>query len=251
MKKTLMILGGVFLVLIVGFVGLLVWAHRAGSAHQEKFFQAVLSGDPKQVTALFHPALRDEVDEPVLAVWMKAVKDNLGAFQGLNKTDFNTSSKIEGGATIGESKGTVSFEKGQAQSELKTRDGQIVAFHVTSDKLGGDWFKGPTDTTLYRQRGKECLTYLLGDKCEDAFKMMHENLQKKVPLDQLKAMMADFTGKAGKAKTVTYQSETLEPGGTLTLKVVYKVECEKANPTGTVEFQFDGLKGHLVAFNLK
>jgi len=61
MKKTLIILGVLFLVLIVVLVGVLVWAGSVGQAKQEQFFRAVMSGDAKQVTAMFHPALRDEV----------------------------------------------------------------------------------------------------------------------------------------------------------------------------------------------
>lgn len=251
MKKTLMILGAVFLVLIVVCAGVLVWAQKSGSSHQDKFFQAVLSGDPNQVMAQFDPALCELVDEPVLAAWMTAVKANLGAFQGLSKTDFDTSTKVEGGVTLTESKGTVNFEKGQAQSELKIRNGKIIKFHVTSDKIQDGWFKGPASTGLYRQRGQDFLTFFLTDKVDDAFKMMHKNLQAKLPMDKLKTMMADFVKTAGKLKTITYSSEDLIPGDIYTLKVVYKVECEKQKPTGTIKFQFDGMKGHLTAFNLE
>ena len=90
MKKVLMILGVVFLVVIVGFVALLIWAQRSGNASQEAFFKAVGSGDATQVTAMFHPALREEVDEPVLAAWMQEVKSKLGNFTGLSKSHFNT-----------------------------------------------------------------------------------------------------------------------------------------------------------------
>ncbi len=64
-------------------------------------------------------------------------------------------------------------------------------------------------------------------------------------------MIADFTSKAGKVKSITYESEALESGEVYTLKVIYKIECEKGKPTGTIKFKFDGLKGHLLAFNLE
>ncbi len=251
MKKMLMILGGVFLVLIIVCSGVLVWAQRSGSSHQAKFFEAVLSDDPKRVVVLFDPALCEEVDEPILAAWMVAFKRNLGALKGLSKTDFETTSKIENGATVTESKGTVKFEKGQATSELKTRNDKIVRFHVKSDKMPENWFTGPAGTQLYGQRGKDFFTYFLTDKPDEAFKMMHKNLQAKVPPDKLKVMMADFAGKAGKLKSIAYKSETLISGDTPALKVVYTVESEKQKSTGTIKFQFDGLKGHLVAFNLE
>ncbi|MBN1341582.1 MAG: hypothetical protein JXQ73_02830 [Phycisphaerae bacterium] len=251
MKKILMILGAVFLVLILVCAGVLVWAQRSGSSHQDAFFQAVLSGNAKQVMALFDPALCEQVDEPVLAAWVAAFRDNLGPYKGLSKTDFDTQSKIEGGATITESKGAVDFEKGQARSEIRFRDGKIVAFHVTSDALPDGWFKGPVGTELYRERGKAFLTDFLSGRPDDAFKMMHKRLQTKLPLEKLKAMTTDFVGKAGKLESIVYDSEVLTPGDVYTLRVVYKVACEKQKPTGTVEFQFDGMKGHLLAFNLK
>ena len=155
MKKVLMVLGVVFLCLIGGCTVLLIWAQRSGSAHQQKFFTAVLSGDPKKVMALCHPAMKEEVDAPVLGAWMAVVKANLGEFKGLSKTDFNTSTDYKNGHWITESKGTVNFEKGQAQAELRFINGKIVFFHVTSDKIPVAWFKGPVGTELYKRLKRE------------------------------------------------------------------------------------------------
>ena len=143
MGKVLKILGIVFLVIVVGFVGLLIWAQRKGSAEQEKFFKAVLSGEPKQVMDLLDPSVGDRVDEAVLAAWMSAVKEGLGEFKGLSKTNFNTSSETVNGVAVVESKGTVNLEKGEATSELVLHDGKIVRFFVASEKVGTDWMKAP------------------------------------------------------------------------------------------------------------
>ena len=217
---------------------------------QKRFFKAILSGNPGKVTAMCHPALRDEIDEPVLAAWMAEVKDKLGAFKGLRKTNFSTSTKIENGVKVTESKGMVDFEKGSAESELKYYDGKLIKFNIKSDQLKTDAFPGPTSTDLYRERGKEFLTLFLANKPDETFAMMHSALQKKVPLEKLKTMMAGVTGKAGPTKAITWQSEKLEPGEPLTLKLLYNVECEKAKTVASVEFQFIGFKGHLLAFNL-
>lgn len=84
MKKVLMILGVVFLAVIVGFVLLLVWAGESSAKDQDRFFTAVLSGDPAKVMELIHPEMREEVDEPVLAAWMECVKNHLGSYKGAN-----------------------------------------------------------------------------------------------------------------------------------------------------------------------
>jgi hypothetical protein len=198
---------------------------------------------------MFHPALKEEVDEPVLATWMAVVKKNLGGYQGLSKTDFNTSSKYEDGRKITESSGTVNFEKGQAHAELVFHDGKLVKFFVKSDKLPGDWFTGPTGTELYRERGKEFLTRFMSNQPDAAFSMMHAALKDKMPLDTLTKLVVDNCSKAGKLRAVTYQSENYDPKGQI-LEVRYALECENARAKPLVKFEFAGLKGHLVAFDL-
>jgi len=243
-----MVLGVVFIVVVLGFVAILVWAQRAGAKRQEDFFRAVTSGSPGQVTAQFHPALLEEVDEPVLGAWMQVVKEQLGAFKGLRKTDFDTSVKYEGGVKVTESKGTVEFEKGEASSELVLHGDQVTKFHVASAKIPEDWFKGPTSTELYRERGKVFLTHFLSDRPDEAFKSMHKALQENAPLEKLKGMMAEVAGKAGALKSMSHKSESYDPASQK-LEILYSVACEKAKLVMSAKFQFVGLKGHLVAFN--
>jgi hypothetical protein len=201
------------------------------------------------VTAQFHPALKEEEDEPILAAWMGVVKKNLGNYQGLSKTDFNTSTKYENGQKTTESSGTVNFEKGQAHAELVFLDGKLVKFLVKSEKLPNDWFTGPMGTELYRERGKEFLTRFMSNKPDAAFSMMHPALKDKMPLDKLTKLSAENCSKAGKLRAVTYQSENYDPKEQI-LEVHYALECENASVKPLVKFEFVGLKGHMVAFNL-
>jgi hypothetical protein len=249
MKKVLMVLGVVFLVLIVGVAVLMVWAQRSGSAKQDVFFKAVESGDAKQVTALFHPALLEQVDEPVLAAWMASVKSELGNYTGLSKTDFSTSVKYEDGAKIAESKGTVNFEKGTAKSEITLRDDRIVAWNVVSDKIAPDWFRGPASTELYQQKGRDFLQKALSGDVQAAFDMEHESLQQALPLEKFKAALEDVIRSNGAAKAIQYESAAVAgKSPKLTLKLLYKVEFEKSPVPASVDFQFAGLKGHMTAF---
>jgi hypothetical protein len=249
MKKVLMVLGVVFLVLIVGVAVLMVWAQRSGSATQEVFFKAIGSGDVKQVTALFHPALLQQVDEPVMEAWMASVKSELGHYTGLSKTDFATSMKYEDGAKIVESKGTVNFEKGTAKSEITLRDDRIVAWNVVSDKIAPDWFRGPASTELYQQKGREFLQKALSGDVQAAFDMEHESLQQALPLEKFKAAVESVSRSGGAAKAIQYESSTVAgKPPQLTLKLLYKVELEKGPVPASVKFQFVGLKGHMVAF---
>ena len=251
MKKVLIVAGALFLILVAGFVAVLVWGQRAGQGIQEKFFRAVMSGDPQQVTAMFHPALREEVDEPVLAVWMRAAKEGLGAFQGLSKTDFSTSVEYKDGAKNTESKGKVLFEKGQAQSLLVFRDDQIVKFEIESERIGKDWFKaGPADAVLYLGRGQTFLDAFAGGRTKDAFAMMHAELQKQVPADKLQAMADQVAQAFGKVQSLKPARDEFDPTAQ-TLCVYYRAECEKTPAEADVLFRFLGLKGHILGFNMK
>mgnify|MGYP000209307880 CR=1 FL=1 len=249
MKKVLIVLGVVFLVLIVGAVSLMVVAQQSGSATQEVFFKAVQSGDPGQVTALFDPALLQEVDEPVLAAWMASVKSGLGNYVGLSKTDFSTSMKYDDGVKFVESKGTVNFEKGTATSEITMRDGRIVAWNVVSDKVPADWFRGPASTELYQKKGHDFLQKALSGEVQAAFDMEHESLQQALPLEKFRAALESVSRSGGALKAIQYESSTVSgKAPRLTLRLLYKVEFEKGAVPASVEFQFAGLKGHMTAF---
>jgi hypothetical protein len=222
---------------------ILFWAQRAGSELQTSFFSAVESGDVKQVEALMHPALRKKIDPPILEAWMQEVRGKLGRFQGLSKTDFSTSTKYQGGKKLTESKGTVNFEHGTATSELEFQDDQLVAFSIRSDKIGDDWFKGPTDSTFYRERGQQFLTHFLNGEAEQAFSMMHESLQKAMPLEKLKTLMTGVTAKAGRLQSIAHTEDRFDASKGQRLKVLYQVKCANSQTTAQIDFQFVGLKG--------
>ena len=79
--------------------------------------------------------------------------------------------------------------------------------------------------------------------------MMHPALQKKMPMDKLTALVKETCDKAGKLQSIAFKSEQYDSSDKIH-KVTYTLECEKAKATPTVKFEFDGLKGHLVAFDL-
>ena len=222
----------------------------AGTAYQDKFFAAVASGKPEDVLALMHPAMRQEIDAPVLDAWMKEVNQKLGKCQGLSKADFHTEVKYEDGVKIVESTGTVNFENGTAKSEITYRDDQIVKFNITSDALPPGWLKGLADSTLYRKRGEEFLRFALDGQPDKAFAMMHAALQKKMPLKTLKPALEGMLAKTGKLQSITYDREEFQGGKDgESLTVYYKIAMQNGPVSGRVEYQFVGLKGHILAFN--
>lgn len=250
MGRFLKILGLVFLVLVVLIAGLLFWAQRSGAELQDKFFRAIASGKSEQALALMDPALREKIDEPVLAAWMAAINAKLGPCQGLRKTDFQTSSEIKDGATLTRSKGTVDFQKGAARSELVLRNGLLVQFSVESERLGDKWFQGPATNELYHERGKQLLTLLASGDAAKARAMMHEALQEAMPLEKLQGLLAALREKTGALRSITWQKDEFEDKDGQRLKVLYGAEFEKKPMAGMVQFRFVGLQGHILAFDL-
>jgi hypothetical protein len=216
---------------------------------QEAFYRAVLSGNPQEVYSMFHPDLVGEVDEPVLAMWMAAVKENLGEFKGLSWKDWESSSEIDAGGTTAVSGGTVEFEKGTATSRLVFRDGLVTEFSIESEALRG-WYRVPDETGIYRERGKDFLERFFAGEAEGAFAMMHANLKQKVPVERLGEMIESVRAESGPSVSVVPRSEKPSVGDEVVLKIYYDVECERIETIASVKFEFVGMKGHILGFNI-
>ena len=252
MGKVLKILGVVFLILIVGFVALLIWAQRTGSKHQERFYQAVVSGEVEKGVAQLDPRLVAKMDTPVLAAWAKGVKAGLGEFKGLSKANFNTKSSTQNGVSVVETEGTVLFEKGEGTSTIVLGDGKVVRFYLESDQVTLDWLKDPGVADLCKTRAQEFLTSFLTGKADEAHAMMHAVLQDQLPPEKLTTMIANVAGKAGAMKSVAFDSlKYVHPKGkSFTLLLYYKVVCANDSTTALVTFQFKDMAAHLNSFDL-
>jgi hypothetical protein len=91
----------------------------------------------------------------------------------------------------------------------------------------------------------------MSDKNEAAHQMTHENFRKEFPPEKLKDTIAKVREEAGKLKSVTYKSERfVAKPKDQTLTVFFNVKGEKAELPGKVEFQFSGLKGHIIGFEV-
>jgi hypothetical protein len=250
MKKVLMILGVAFLVLILAFVGLLVWAHGAGEKQQEKFFQTVGTGNPDEFLAMCDPIMADEVDKPVLKMWMDGLNKQLGAYKGLSKADFSASSKTENGKKVVESEGKTLFEKGEAQTKLRSINGKIVYFKVESEKLQPkDWFVKPA-MEFYRRQGETMIELLLTGKESNAREMMHPELQKVYPLEKARAEAKTVLARIGPVKSVELDEEEYTEGDSPVLIIKGTVTGQKGKVTAAVKYQFIGMKGHILAWTV-
>lgn len=251
MGTVLKILGVIFLLLVVGFVALLFWAHGEGEDQQQRFFDAVATNDPAKLVEIMSPELASEVDPPILKLWMKAINDNLGAYQGVSATDFSTNTESTDKGQLTETKGEVEFEKGKAQVRLTLIDDKLVGFEVEAEDMKDvEWFTQP-EPEFYRQRAKTFVENLIALEIDKAYEAMHPGLQKEITQEQLKAGMGRFVQKYGPLKEVEFTGEEFSKSdGTANLIVRMVCTCEKAKLNAFVRFSFEGMKGHLMGFEL-
>jgi len=227
-----------------------VFFHGSGAKKQEAFFDAVYSGDPAKVLALCDPRLTEEVDAPMLATWMRIFAEQHGEYQGLSKSNFSASKKIENGIGVLEIEGTVNFANGPATSKLVLHDDKIVNFNVESEKVLANWAGKPDDTTLYRQRGEEMITHLLTGQHAKAHTMLVQGTGT-TSLTEMESISARAAERLGKLTSITATADEFQqtPEGAF-LEVTYDVICSRGKADGTGVFQMSNLKGHLIRFGL-
>ena len=217
---------------------------------QEDFFKAVQSGKAKELTQQMRPELLVEIDVPVLTAWMNAINDRLGPFKSIQQTGTTS----EGGLTnpIKTSEATIQFERGTASSTLKTMGGKLIGFNVTSNELGDDWFKGPTETKLYEELGQTFIKRFLGGQTDEAYAMCHPALQQAIDAEAFEQMSQQIRGNAGALKSTTFTDSHMDisdDGQYLLLN--YDINCAEATGTCEIKIQFVGMKGHLLGYDFE
>jgi len=252
MKTLLMWLGGIFLLLIVGFGGLLVWAYREGEEQQQRFFDAIASGDPQQFIGLMDKSLAEQVDAPVLRMWMANVKEALGPFQGLAKSKFSTKKNLTEAGWVTESSGDALFQNGTVQVGLTLLGDKLVGYEVSGDLLRNvDWLTESPADEIYRERARRLIGHLVAREADEALAMMHAKLRERITADQLVAGMTKFAEQYGELEGIEVTDERFvdAPGDkSLTVKMLCTFSKQKA--PAEVRFEFDTARGHITAFDI-
>jgi hypothetical protein len=204
----------------------------------------------KGAAALMRPELLVEIDEPVFLAWMSAFNERLGQVQSIKHTGLELKQTENG--SMRTTTATVTFEKGTASSSLTALEGKLIAFNVTSDELGTDWFKGPASTELYQELGRNFIERFLKGQTDDAYAMCHEALQEVIDRDSFQQMIDIVRNEDGALKSVTYKDSRMditEDGQNLLLN--FDLVTEKGTGTCEIKVQFVGLKGHLLGFEFE
>ena len=251
-KKILMIFAGAIGVGALGCAALLFFGHKKGTEVQSAFYEAVLSGDVAAVKARFAPEIRGEIDDPVLAAWMGAVKEHLGAFTGISSSNFSTKVRTENGQDIVESTCVAEFEKGTAKSGLKLVDDLIVAWKTESDALPENWFTELADASYYVPGAEAFLLALFAGDAEKARSLVAEELREKLAGKDFEDGLVRVNAFYGTTKSLTLRRHEFEAGPPQSLTLHLAAQGIGAAGSGeiTVTFQFQGMRGVITGFNL-
>jgi hypothetical protein len=248
MGKVLKILGVVFLVGVLGFAALLYFAHQKGASVQAEFYKAVLSGDVTKVEAKFAPSLRKEVDEPVLAAWMAAVKERLGAYKGLSGKKFSTAMSHKDGVDRVDSTGTVNFEHGEAQSDLVLIGGKIAGFHVRAKAWPENWMTRLDDRSVYERRAETFLQKLLAGDAAAALEMMHPNLRRKFEGRDFASGLVALHRRFGDKPELKLVSSEFNPGTPPEVRVHHTLQSGSERVKTLVRYELEGMRFRLIGF---
>jgi len=243
--KTLIIAAGSLIV--AGAIAFGMVASNA-SETQKQFFAKVEAGQVALLMQDMHPALKDQIDEPVMSALVDAINTKLGRLVGVTQTSFK--SEVTADGTRVESEATIEFEHGSATSNLVTVDGFLVAFDVTSDHLI-DWFEGPATTEIYERLGQTFLTELLSGNASVAHSLCHPNLQKVASAEQLVQMSATIHQKIGNCEAINMLSAVTKQGTNgVELTITFEITTDRLTTSAEVSVAFEGMKGELLGFDV-
>ena len=209
---------------------------------------ALASGEPSRVMAWLDSVAAKNVDEPVLAAWMAALREHLGACRSI-KGGFASETRQVDGASATIYKGQARFAKGTADVAIEFRGNAVRDFSLDSEQLPDNWFKELPDTSLYQRRGKDLLTYLLTDRPRRAFDMLGEELRQDLTLDRLTMMTATGPLQRGELVSIAYATQRYRHDASgHYLTIYYDITSSKGRSRGQVQFRFTNLTGHVVRF---
>lgn len=198
---------------------------------------------------MIHPVLKPAIDPPVFQAWLESISDALGEFTELNDKQVALRTIYESGNEIVKVDGQAIFANGTASVTASAYEGLLIAFKVNTDLLADDWFQGVGDTTFYKERTEQFLRQWLAEDPAEAYALLHANLKQKMSLEEFADSVAGLKRQLGKLSSITIgnQVASTRKGVTIPAKVLFD---SQKSATVRMEYLFDGLKGHLIQFDL-
>jgi hypothetical protein len=252
MKRVPLIIVGVTALAIASCCvggGAMLWSGaKANKKLIKTFFDDVSAGKSEESYAQLHPLLKDKVDQPMFDVFCTAVKKRLGPLKTLSVTSFSSNRNTSGKFYEGTANGV--FENGKGVLTIKamgTEEGiKLTSFNIESDELK-NWQAIPNDHTLYKQRCQAFLEAFAKGKGEEAWPLMHANLQKAVGKENFLKQVQKIAGMMGPNSTIEVkQSQSQKDHIVLSYfvkaKINFSAEFRVAFP--------EGFRGELLSYKI-
>ena len=136
MGKALTIVGIVLLILVGSCAGCLYLAYKQATGFQDDFYATVATGDVAKVKSAFATSVQGSIDDAKLAAWVKAINENLGAYDSMDVNGMNINANATPAGQEIRSEGILTFAKGKAKSVLRIIDDKVVGLQVESETPG-------------------------------------------------------------------------------------------------------------------
>ena len=118
-----------FSVFLAGGFGLLIYyGASSGTAKLSEYFTMAEKASIPEIEDSFHPALKKACDPTALAMLIKVIPQEMGAFKKPEMNGFSFSDQVQNGVRQRRYKGTMVFEKGTLPLELAFIDEKTQCF---------------------------------------------------------------------------------------------------------------------------
>ena len=235
-----------------GFGLLIYYGASSGTAKLNEYFTMAEKASINEIEGTFHPALKKVCDPTALAMLIKVIPQEMGAFKKPEMNGFSFSDKIENGMRMRRYKGNMVFENGTLPLEMAFVDEQLNAFYIRDEKAAAPLLakRGlPKDTSKYVKHAEDFWRALLSGKGEEAFNLMSEPLQKQVGKQGM-AQQARNMSRNGAVKGLKLVKTMVDPEDPTKLVILTECTLARATAIGHVSFQFVGLNSYLINYQI-
>lgn len=236
---------------------------RTGPASFDSFVDAIAQRDAGRIRSQMHPDLQAKVDEPVLQFLLDAIHDELGAMSD-DEYEKNEETGSADGAPVTTTTATLEFQRGKANVEVAIHKGQITSFVIDSDqvteldrKLGERLFSNKAFAKrtgdYFAPRGETMLRLIFEGKDEQAYGMLHPEVQQQLTFDDIQDEFKTARLTNGMLKKAEFEGLSVRLNDTGSLENVslnYILDCGNGPAEGAIVVQFVGMSGALVGFNI-
>lgn len=219
---------------------------RANDVTQQ-FFDDIENKRSSEIVDRMAPHVAAQVDVPVIRVLAAAIRNHLGSVKQITTTGMNY--KLTPKGRYSERSSRVVFEKGTANCQFATLNGEMVMFDIQSDQLV-DWLTAPTETKEYEDLAHRALSEILAGDPVKAREMWHDAFRSVISLERLQEMKQLIHASVGETQAIQFKSITTDEGDTPNLRLHFDIKAERSSTTGSILIQFAGMKGHVLGFNV-